>query len=491
MPNQAKKTSAPLSLAEAARPGQDDNFNIEKSFTAKEQHDLLEAAFKSLPLDDDSEIAPVIPLPGVPPSIAQKGNTEQFVAWWAWAKENVVKKSTILKSALALLIAIILGGMPLQRLLATTSTEAIINARVIVVRAPIEGEVSVQSSILEVGREFRRGDELLTVRNPKSDQTSLDNLNRAKEQLKTTIAVLQEKKRVLESHRSSLAVQKERYRISRIEQLEKRINEIDAGIVGAKAQHEVAAKALARTRELFPKGAVSQAFFDKAVSDNSVASEAINGLRERRMATEVELAAAQKGTFVSDGYNDTSESAQRGLDVELQLAETDSRLTGAINELAAVNRDIIKETKRYEALSTAVIRTNISGRVWEVMTAPGEHVNAGQELMRLLDCKSTIVTASVSETAYKKLKIGQRATFKPSDSGAEVSGWIVGLSGLAVVASNDAIQAKALSGAPYHVTLKFPELDRKASCQISLSGLVTFDTSSLGKIENANISDLQ
>ena len=491
MPNQAEKNSPIVSPPETARSGQDGNFNIEKSFTAKEQHDLLEAAFKSLPLDDDSEIAPVIPLPGAPSGFASKGNAEQIVAWWTWAKENVLKKSTILKSASALLIAIILGWMPLQRLLATTSTEAIINARVIVVRAPIEGEVSVQTANLEVGKEFRRGDELLTVRNPKSDQTSLDNLNRAKEQLRTTIAVLQEKKRVLESHRSSLAVQKERYRISRIEQLEKRISEVDAEIVGAKAQHEVAAKALARTRELFPKGAVSQAFVDRAVRDDSVASEAINSLLERRKATQVELAAAQKGTFVSDGYNDTSESAQRGLDVELQLAETDTRLTGAIDELAAVNQDIIKETKRYEALSTAVIRSSISGRVWEVMTAPGEHVNAGQELMRLLDCSSTIVTASVSETAYKKLRIGQRATFKPSDSGAEVNGWIVGLSGLAAVASNDAIQAKALSGAPYHVTLKFPELDRKASCQISLSGLVIFDTSSLGKFETANLSDLQ
>jgi multidrug resistance efflux pump len=477
MPNQAEKRSVAILPAEAPRPGQDDNFNIETSFTAKEQHDLLEAAFKSLPLDDDSEIAPVIPLPGGPSGVAPKANTEQIVAWWTWAKENVLKKSTIIKSALALLIAIILGWMPLQRLLATTSTEAIINARVIVVRAPIEGEVSVQTANLQVGKEFRRGDELLTLTNPKSDQTSLDNLNRAKEQLRTTVAVLQEKKRVLESHRSSLAVQKERYRISRIEQLEKRISEIDAGIVGAKAQHEVAAKALARTRELFPKGAVSQAFVDNAVRDDSVASEAINGLLERRKATQVELAAAQKGTFVSDGYNDTSESAQRALDVELQLAETDARLTGAINELAAVNQDIIKETKRYEALSTEVIRASISGRLWELMTAPGEHVSAGQELMRLLDCSSANVSASVSETVYQKLWIGQPATFKPSGGGAEVKGSIVDLTGLAPVASNNAIQPKALSGAPYHVTLRFPALDSKAGCQISRSGLVSFDTS--------------
>ena len=298
--------------------------------------------------------------------------------------------------------------------------------------------------------------------------------------------MLQAKKKVLENHRSELSVQKERYRSSRIEQLEKRISEIDAGVVSARSQHEVTAKSLARAQELFPKGTVPEIFVEKATRDDSMALEAINGLLERRKATEIELAAAKKGTFISDGYNDTSQSAQRALDVELQLADVNARLTGAINELAGVDRDIVKERKRHIDMSTAVIRTRISGRVWEIMTAPGEHVNAGQELVRLLDCNSAIVTASVSENTYQRLKIGQRATFKPSDGGTKVEGWVAGLSGLAAVASNDAIQPKALSGAPYHVTLRFPGLTRTEGCQISRSGIVTFDTSSSTNFANAN-----
>jgi hypothetical protein len=66
----------------------------------------------------------------------------------------------------------------------------------------------------------------------------------------------------------------------------------------------------------------------------------------------------------------------------------------------------------------------------------------------LLDCSSANVSASVSETVYQKLWIGQPATFKPSGGGAEVMGSIVDLTGLAAVASNNAIQPKALSGAP-------------------------------------------
>ena len=493
MAQRLRKKLAPIVPTEAVKLGRSsDTVGFENSFTAKDQHDHLEVAIRSWPHEAEPEeeaepdLVPIEPVSSVPANAALGIDSEQGETWWAWAKAKSARKTIILKSAVALLAAIVLGWMPLQRLFATTSAEAVINARIIIMRTPIEGEVSAGTTNLEVGKEFHAGDELLTVTNPRSDQSSLDNLVRIREQLTTTVAVLQAKKNVLERHRSELSAQKERYRISRIEQLEKRISEIDAGVISAKAQHEVTTKTLERAHTLFAKGTIPETFVEKAVGDDSVASEAINALLERRKATLIELSAAHKGTFISDGYNDTSESAQRGLDVELQLADVDARLKGAVDELAALIRDIVKETNRHQELSAASIRANTSGRIWEVMTAPGEHVNAGQVLLRLLDCSGVKVTASVSESAYEKLKIGQRAIFKPSDGAPEVKGWVTELTGLAAVASNDAIQPKALSGAPYHVTLKFPELERTDGCQISRSGLVIFDTSNPVRFTGAN-----
>jgi len=491
MSKTAKRISAASISSKAAKPGQaGEPAHFQNSFTAKDRLDLLQAAFKSWPLDTDPDVVPVLPIPSVPAGAPPVSTNEQTVAWWVWAKENIFRKSTVLKSAIALLVAVTLGWVPLQRLLATTSVEAIINAHVINIRTPIAGEVSAAANNFEIGKEFHAGDELLIVRNPQSDDMSLNNLERQRAQLATTIATLQAKKRVLEIHHRELTVQKERYRTSRIEQLEKRIREIKTQIASADSQHGTAAKISARARELFAKSTVSEAYLDNAERDDRVSLEAANGLKERRDATQIELAAAQKGTFVSDGYNDTSESAQRGLDVELQLADVDARLAGTVNELANVKQELIAETKRHEELSTAVIRASISGRVWEIMTAPGEHVNAGQELIRLLDCDNAMITANVSETTYQKLTIGQLATFKPSDGGPVVNAWIVGLSGLAAVGANDAVPPKALSGAPYHVKLKFTkQRDRKSDCQISRPGLVTFDTTSSAAI--AKVSDVR
>ena len=168
------------------------------------------------------------------------------------------------------------------------------------------------------------------------------------------------------------------------------------------------------------------------------------------------------------------------------MTEVRARLEGNKSELAELQSRIDAEARRNDELSSAVIRSTVNGRVWEILTAPGEHVNAGQDLVRLLDCGSAMVTASVSETAYQKLRIGQSATFRPRDGGKELHGRIVGLNGLAAVSSNSAIQQSVLSREPYHVTLNFPGLTEGADCQVGRSGLVQFDTSSLATSALAN-----
>jgi multidrug resistance efflux pump len=241
----------------------------------------------------------------------------------------------------------------------------------------------------------------------------------------------------------------------------------------------MAVVALTRANALKKTDAVSQAFLDKALQDERVSKNTIQSLVERRKGTMVELDAAKKGIFVGDSYNDTPQSAQRKMEVALELADVRARLQGSKAELAVLLARIDAETRRNEELSSAVIRSTVNGRVWEILTAPGEHVNAGQDLMRLLDCGSAMVTASVSETAYQKLRIGQSATFRPRGGGKELHGRIVGLNGLAAVSSNSAIQQSMLAREPYHVTLDFPGLAKGADCQIGRSGLVQFDTSPL------------
>lgn len=387
-----------------------------------------------------------------------------------------ISHSTILKSCLAFALAVLFGWTPIQRLLATTSAEAVVNARVVTLRAPIEGEVSLNVAGTDIGTEFNDNEAVLTIKNPRSDTSRLDALGRNRDQLNTSIAALESKKQLLISTISELADQQERFRKGRIEQLQQRVRVADSDVASAKAQYLVASDSLNRARQLKRSDAVSQAFLDKAVGDENVARQAVQGAIERRKGILVELDGARSGTFIGDSYNDTPQSAQRKMEVGLELADVRARLEGSKRELANIDANIVAEANRQNARSQAIVRATVKGRVWEMLTAPGEHVNAGQDLLKMLDCGSAFVTASVSETAYQKLAIGQRATFLPRDGSPELTGWITGLNGLAALVSNGAIDQSILSREPYHVTLKFPELGRSFDCRIGRSGLVRFDT---------------
>ena len=394
--------------------------------------------------------------------------------------------STVAKSALAVAVALVLGWAPTVRLLATTSAEAIVNARVITLRAPIEGDVTMAAAATDIGSTFRNNEKILTIQNRRADYSHLDGLRRERDQLGTVIAALEAKKQILTENLSELTEQQENFRVGRIMQLEQRIREIEADIAATEAQHDMALTTLTRASALRKTDAVSQAFLDKALQDERVTKNTIQSLTERRKGAMVELDAARKFIFIGDSYNDTPQSAQRKMEVALELADVRARLEGSKAELAVLMTRIDAETRRQEELSSAAIRSTVNGRVWEILTAPGEHVNAGQDLMRLLDCGSAMVTASVSETAYQKLRIGQNATFQPRGGGKELHGRIVGLNGLAAVASNSAIQQSMLAREPYHVTLNFPGLTEGAECQIGRSGLVKFDTSSAPTLASAD-----
>lgn len=449
-------------------PATDPVASPEADFTAPAQLAYLKAAVTQWRTSD----TPPKAIPDFEPEIIGQTDTSQGPS-----PRPDSKIRTVLKSAIAIAIAIALGWLPAQRLLATTSSEAVVNARIITVRAPIEGEVTMAQRGTDIGSPFRADQNILTIRNSRADSSHLTNLTRERDQLRTDVEALEAKKLLLQSSLEDLNAQQERFRLGRIAQLNQRIRQADADIASAEAKYSVAGEALKRAMTLRNTDAVSQAFLDKAQGDERVAKQAIHAQVEYKKGILVELDAAKNGTFIGDSYNDTPQSAQRKMEVSFQLADVQARLSGDRAQLSALDSAIASEQVRQSELSKAEIRATVNGRVWEMLTAPGEHVNAGQDLLKILDCGSAIVTASVSETTYERLSIGQTATFTPRDGGPELTGLVVGLNGLAAVDSNTAIQQSALSREPYHVSLKFPELSTTFDCRVGRSGLVKFSDS--------------
>ncbi|HML93055.1 HlyD family efflux transporter periplasmic adaptor subunit [Methyloceanibacter sp.] len=423
--------------------------------------------------DDPAEI----PLPdGAPPEGAEPGDASQSKASQGGAASGGTLWWRLFKTAVALAAVIGLGWTPLQRFLQNTSAEATVNARLVTLRAPIAGTVHLADPGERVGAEIEAGTPLLTIENPREDRTQLDTLRRDISGLESEREALGRRKAQLQGLQGSLREQRDAFQAGRVAQLEARIASLKAEIAAADAKESETKSALARSRSLKAQGWQTEAALETAEREHKVALNTEESLRQRMVATKVELDAARRGLFVGDSYNDIPRTAQRLDEVTQQIIGLDTDIEQKTQRIAQLRSEFSLEQKRYDVRSRAALNAPVPGRIWEVLTANGEQVFHGQDLMRVLDCAGVRVTAAVSESVYNALRIGQPATFHLRGGSEELEGRVTGLHGLAAVPGNWAIGQTALAREPYHVTVEVPNLANGPDCHVGRTGKVTFNT---------------
>jgi multidrug resistance efflux pump len=386
---------------------------------------------------------------------------------WSWSR--------ILKMLLGLALVLAAGWLPVRALLQTTSTEAVINARLITLRAPIEGEIATLPGIPAVGTEMQPGALLLRIGDARADRSRLEELRHLIARLEGERSALLVRRDDLSALHGTLAEQTLLFRDGRARQLEARIAELGSEIAAAEASREEAAHALERSKRLAETGVTTKVAFDKAKRDAAVAAATHSALRYRLAAVDVELSALRRGAFVGDGYNDQPRSAQRADEVAQRLSEVASDIHEREARLASLRADLAAEQERHSKLASADLVVPVRSSVWEIMTAPGETVVRGQDLARLLDCSGLVVTATVGETAYNHLRIGDAARFRFRGERVDYEGRIVGLTGVATAPANLAIQPAALAREPYRVTVALPSMVTSEHCAVGRTGRVTFE----------------
>src|SRR5262249_20821886 len=162
----------------------------------------------------------------------------------------------------------------------------------------------------------------------------------------------------------------------------------------------------------------------------------------------------------------------RGADLAQRLSAMMSAIDEHEARLVSLRSDLGEEIERHSRLASAELISPVRGAVWETLTAPGASVVRGQDLVRLIDCSELVVTATVGETAYRHLRIGDPARFRFRGEGADYAGRIIALTGVATAAANLALQPAA-PAEPFRVTVALPGLTAEA-CAVGRTGRVTF-----------------
>jgi multidrug resistance efflux pump len=419
------------------------------------QSALLQEAFQTPnPLEFDAP-AP-IPSP-------KRGS---FVAQYGWRA---------LKSVLGIGVVVVAGVGPVQRLLEFSSVEAVANARLVSLRAPIDGRI--EDFAPTIGAVTPRGRLLLHISNNRADRTRLDDLQRQVDQTEVELPTIAKRLTRLKELHEQVSQQARAFQAGRIRELEERMMDLKAQASATEASEFEAASTLARTKALAATGYQTTVAVERAERDAKVATQNQKSLNHRLFASVVELEAARRGEYVGDSYNDRPSSLQHADDLSVRIAEAEAELSSRDQRLDRLHAALDAETARYSELSNAVLSSPIDAQVWEVLVSPGEEVRKGQDLVRLLDCSGALVTATVRESVFNQLRIGEKAQFRFSGQAGRYDGTIVRMSGSAAPPDNLAIQPAGLSSGGYRIAVSVPELASSTQCGVGRTGAVVFNAS--------------
>lgn len=312
-----------------------------------------------------------------------------------------------------------------QQVVVRVSREAVINARIATIRAPMDGVVKTASGT--PGRAVHAGEPIGDIVDPTADDARLFQLQQDVHATERDRDALARRLADLRQSRAEAENQAEAYRLGRVEQDQLRVEEARASLAAAIARESDATAADNRGAALHARGFMADAAYERAQHAREVARQDTIAARKRLDALSVELQAARNGTYLGDNYNDVPSSFQRARELALRIEEAEATLDQLGRKHQALTAELAAEQKRLASRSSTALAAPIDGNLWTVQAASGEYVRKGQELFTVLDCSTVVVTASVSERDYNELRLGDPVRFRVSGSNREYSGTIMKL----------------------------------------------------------------
>jgi len=363
-----------------------------------------------------------------------------------------------------------------QTVLARASREAVINGRVVAIRAPIDGILTIQAGA--PGAAVEAGSAIVRLEDPHPDDARLFSLQQEAAATQRERDSLQRRLNDLKRARSDATAQAEAYRLGRVQQDTLRVEEAEAALAAATVREADAVAALKRGDALHQRGFQSDEANERARRAREIAQHETVAARKRLDALRVELQAARNGTYLGDNYNDVPSSFQRARELTVRIDEIEATLAQLGHKAQTLALQMTAEERRLSARTTAALSAPISGNVWATLATSGEFVRKGQELLAIVDCSTAVVTAAVSERDYNELRLGDAVRFRVAGSKREYAGSISKL-GLTSTGASFAISPEERH---YQVAIGVPGLAVSVDdrCAVGRSGEVVFESRGSG-----------
>lgn len=328
----------------------------------------------------------------------------------------------------ALRLAVGLGLIALPALFlaptlwSVTSARAVVNARLITVRSPLEGIVADRPP--DVMQPVSKGEPLLTVDPGSIDRGHLEELRAEEATLTERVAALRAHREGLNALREELRSAFRRYQDSMIGRGTRELEEARYEATAAGAELRLRVFEEGQEAALLRRGYGCARELTQARTAAEVARARAGRATVTVARLEEQLEAVRRGVFTGpgDGRNDVPYSRQRIHEIALQQLHDEAQIREHLVRLAEVGRQVRSEVGRYRRRGDGRVNAPVDGIVWRRFVDAGSAVGLQAALLEVVDRSALFIDAVVTARYVDDIRVGDKAVVRPYGSPGGLAG---------------------------------------------------------------------
>jgi multidrug resistance efflux pump len=326
-----------------------------------------------------------------------------------------------------------------EQIWTATSLEATVTSPLITIRSPMDGVVTANAT--SIGAPVHQHEALFVI-----EAHQLDTRLRAELEAKLAAAqqqtlVMNRKIAELSTLRNQLQARNQVHREATLARLETVIAETTAELNRAKAVMERTQHELSRSTILSGEGLISQANLDDAVLAAQQSRFAVERVTASLKRLAVERTAAKHGVLLGEGYSDAPYSQQRIDELAARLIEANAERESFKHTQQELASRLGEEQRREDQIRTYTVNAPINGMVWNLHIAADGVVARNTPLADVVDCQRAFVEATVPESRYDDVQLGETVHVKLLGNSRKIPGTIHTVRGQSAVVNQESLAA--------------------------------------------------
>jgi multidrug resistance efflux pump len=354
----------------------------------------------------------------------------------------------------------------LPNLLSTSTSLAVVNARLIPLRTPLSGQVV--SAGVEEGEAIRTQIAVFCIEDPQPERRYLATLDSECAALRARVAGLEAQQKQLESLCDEFKSRTRDYQSAFADFLDLRIyqsrsqasataSRLKLSDLEQKMTESLAVQQAAATKEKKQ----ADILYEVAQAEHAAALSSVEQHKQER-------AALGKNIFLgsNDGRPGTPYFAQRLDELTLLRLDVQARLEENRARVRETERQRAVEWKEIDNASRRVVRSPREGVLFRRHVQPGQYVKENSELGQVIDPQEIFVEAIVGAADFRKIEIGDPARVRLEGATRNIKGKVTRKVGALIRRDAEALAAELVSGnkeGDYRVWIAFDRMPAAAN----------------------------